>query len=238
MGAEPTAAKQVHRKVWAAGDWADVARLHAEPGRVLVSRIGIEPGWDALDVATGTGSTAILVAKAGARTVGLDITPKLLALAERRARSESVDIEWREGDAEDLPFPDDQFDLVLSSFGVGWAPNQERAAQELVRVLKTGGTLGLCHWSATGNQGRYLQVVSHYLPPSTNPSRAWLWGDEDHLRHLFADARISFEFDRATTSWEFESLESMMAYWETKDPSHSWYMRSPSSNHEEHGTTH
>jgi SAM-dependent methyltransferase len=201
--------------MWAAGDYADVARLHAEPARALVARAGVVRGQRALDVATGTGNTAILMARAGARVVGLDLTPELLALAEERAGAERLDIEWREGDAEMLPFEDGHFDLVVSSFGVGWAPHHEIAARELVRVLNGGGTLGLCHWSATGNVGRSLQVIPRYLPPSPNASRAWMWGDESYLEELFAGVAVRFEFERATTTWEFGSLDELMAYMDT-----------------------
>ena len=104
----------------------------------------------------------------------------------------------------------------VSIFGVGWAPRHEAAAGELVRVLKPGGTLGLCHWTASGNVGRSLQVVPRHLPPSPNASRAWLWGDEQFLEQLFTDSDIDFVFERASATWEFGSLEEMLAYLVTK----------------------
>jgi SAM-dependent methyltransferase len=199
--------------LWAAGDYADVARLHAQPARHLVSRLHAD-GAEALDVATGTGNIAILLAHAGARVVGIDLSPELLSVAEMRGRSEGVEVEWVEGDAEALPFEDDRFDLVVSTFGVGWAPDHATAARELLRVLGPGGTLGLCHWSASGNVGRSLQVIPRFFPPSPNASRAWLWGDERYLRSLFAG--VDFECELASTTWEFDSLERLLDYMETK----------------------
>ena len=196
--------KAIHRKLWAAGDYADVARLHAPPGRDLGSLLHAN-GAEALDVATGTGNTAIL----RARVVGVDLSPELLAVAEVRGRSEGVEVEWIEGDAEALPFEDDRFDLVVSTFGVGWAPDHETAARQLLRVLKPGGMLGLCHWSASGIVGRSLQVIPQFLPPSPDASRAWLRGDEQYVRSLFAG--IDFECELAATRCGAASSRSCLS---------------------------
>src|SRR5918995_5270958 len=143
--------KLAHRATWAAGDYASVAEVIDEvPPRHLLDRIPLEPGQEVLDVATGTGNVALQAAAAGTQVVGLDITPELLVIARRRADQHRVAVEWLEGDAEDLPFEDGRFDHVLSTFGVQFAPRHRIAAQELARVCRPGGFIGLVNWTPSG----------------------------------------------------------------------------------------
>jgi ubiquinone/menaquinone biosynthesis C-methylase UbiE len=165
--------KQRARAAWAAGNFPAVARRALWPvGEQLVRRVGIGRNEDVLDVACGTGNAAIRAAQAGGRVVGVDLTPELFEAGRREADAEGVSIEWVEGDAEALPFPDASFDVILSTFGVMFAPRHRVAAAELARVLRPGGRLGLCTWTPEGS--------------------------EDHVRELFADTGVHLEFERET----------------------------------------
>jgi len=157
--------KQRTRATWAAGDFPAVARRTLwEVGQRLVRRVGIGAGEDVLDVACGTGNVAIRAAQAGGRVVGVDLTPELLPTGRQLAEQAGVRIEWIEGDAEALPLGDESFDVVLSTFGVMFAPRHEVAASELVRVLRPGGRLGLCNWTPEGIQGALFRTLGAYLP--------------------------------------------------------------------------
>ena len=184
--------KHTHRATWAAGDYPAVAEhIDAVPPRDLLNRIAIAPGQDVLDVATGTGNVALRAAAAGARVVGLDLTPELFATARRREAEYRVTVEWMEGDAEALPFDDASFDHVLSVFGVQFAPRHEVTAAELARVCRPGGHVGLVNWTPTGLIGELFKIMTatsrrrRRTPPgrrsgATRPtcaacSRAWAW---------------------------------------------------------------
>lgn len=211
--------KETHRATWAAGDYASVAEIIDDiPPRHLLDRVGIEPGQEVLDVATGTGNVALRAANAGARVVGLDLTPELFDAAARRAAEWGVEVEWLHGDAEDLPFADGRFHRVLSTFGVQFAPRHEIVARELVRVTEPGGAIGLVNWTPQGQIGRLFGILGRYLPPppafASPPPK---WGDEEHVHALFAaaDPRVELEFERATTPWRFASSEAYVGFMET-----------------------
>jgi SAM-dependent methyltransferase len=209
--------KRAHRGTWAAGDYAAVAEVIDEvPPRDLLSRVEVAPGQDVLDVAAGTGNIAIRVAAAGARVIGLDLTPELFDTARRRAAEHGVAVDWVEGDAEDLPFEDERFDLVLSAFGVQFAPRHEIAAQELARVCRPGGQIGLVNWTPEGQVGELFKIMGRYLPPPpAYASAPPLWGSEEHVRRLFADSPIELEFARGNNPWWFDSPEHYVVFMET-----------------------
>jgi SAM-dependent methyltransferase len=209
--------KRAHRATWAAGDYAAVAELIDEaPPRDLLAHMKLAPGQDVLDVATGTGNAAIPTALAGAQVVGLDFTPELLETARRRADQHAVAIDWIEGDAEQLPFEDDSFDRVLSVFGVQFAPRHEIVARELARVCRPGGRIGLVNWTPRGLIGELLKTIGSYMPPPPDyASPPPLWGSEQHVRRLFADSPVQFEFARGHNPWRFDSAEHFVAFMET-----------------------
>jgi SAM-dependent methyltransferase len=209
--------KRTHRAIWAAGDYAAVAELIDEaPPRDLLARLDISPGQDVLDVATGTGNLALRAAAAGAQVVGLDLTPELLETARRRAAASDVTVDWIEGDAEELPFEDESFDCVLSAFGVQFAPRHAIVAQELARVCRTGGRVGLVNWTPTGQVGELLKIVGRYMPPAPDyASPPPLWGSEEHVRELFADTALELEFARGRNPWRFDSAEHYVVFMET-----------------------
>jgi len=209
--------KRVHRATWAAGDYAAVAEvIDVVPPRDLLARMDLTPGHEVLDVATGTGNVALQAAAAGAQVVGIDLTPELFATARRRAEHLRVAVEWLAADAEDLPFEDERFDRVLSAFGVQFAPRHRVVAQELARVCRPGGRIGLVNWTPAGQVGELFRVLGRYLPPAPEfASPPPLWGDEDHVRDLFAGTAVELEFARGFNPWRFDSAEHYVAFMET-----------------------
>ena len=200
--------KQFTRATWAAGNYPEVARRGLlGAGARLVQRIGIGKGERVLDVACGSGNVAIPAAQAGGSVVGLDLTPELLEAGERFAAQAGVTVEWVTGDAEQLPFDDDSFDVVVSTFGAMFAPRHEVTARELARVLRSGGRLAMCNWTPEGAQGSFFRAMGSYtppLPPWAQPPL--LWGTEDHVRSVFAGTGVTLEFDRAVVEDdEFDS---------------------------------
>jgi SAM-dependent methyltransferase len=209
--------KRVHRATWAAGDYAAVAeQIDDAPPRDLLARIELKPGQDVLDVATGTGNVAIRAAAAGAQVVGLDLTPELFDTARRRAADADVTVDWVEGDAEDLPFDDERFDLVLSTFGVQFAPRHQIVAGELARVCRPGGQIGLVNWTPAGMIGELFKIMGSYLPaPPDYASPPPLWGSEEHVRGLFSGSGVELEFTRGFNPWRFDSAEHWVVFMET-----------------------
>jgi ubiquinone/menaquinone biosynthesis C-methylase UbiE len=195
--------KDKHRVTWAAGDYAVVAdRLVHEIGPRLVAHAGVTAENEVLDVACGTGNVTIPAAAAGARVTGLDLVPRLLEAAARRATG--LDIEWLEGDAEDLPFADERFDVVLSAIGIQFAPRHEVVAEELERVCRPGGTIALANWTPEGYIGRFFKTLSPYMPaPPAGVSAPPLWGSDTHVSKLFED--VTFEFSRETVDFVNDS---------------------------------
>ena len=169
--------KQANRTMWAAGNDDAVAELVWSAGERLVGRVGVQVGQDVLDVACGTGNATIPAAEAGASVVGLDLTPELFARARERADEAGVAIDWVEGDAESLPFPDASFDVVLSTFGCQFAPRHDVTAGELARVLRPDGRLGVVAWTPEGFVGDFFRSLGAHLPPPPDfAAPPVLWG--------------------------------------------------------------
>jgi SAM-dependent methyltransferase len=206
--------KQMHRATWAAGDYAAVSDAITDSiAPKLIGRVGVDAAHDVLDVATGTGNVALLAAEAGARTVGLDLTPELFATARARAQQRGVEVEWVHGDAEELPFADASFDRVFSAFGVQFAPRHAVVAAELLRVTRAGGAIVLANWTPEGQIGELFRIMGRYLPPApAYASPPPLWGSEEHLRGLFGRA---IEFERQIAVWDFDSADDYVSFMET-----------------------
>lgn len=181
--------KTKHRAMWALGDYPSVAAdVIAALGPALVSASGIAEGARVLDVAAGSGNAAIPAARIGADVVASDLTPELLETGRRQAEAMGLTLDWREADAEALPFADDEFDTVISCVGVMFAPDHQQSADELVRVTRSGGTIGLISWTPEGFIGQMFATMKPYAPPP--PAGAQpppLWGQEDHVRELLGD---------------------------------------------------
>ena len=209
--------KQTQRKIWSSGDYPDVARLIESAAEHVVTAAGVEAGQDVLDVATGSGNVALVAAQRGAKVTGLDLTPELFTAGRRRAAEANVEIEWVEGDAENLPYEDGSFDRALSTFGTMFAPRHEVAAAELVRVTKPGGVVGVAAWTPEGTNGlMFRTVASHMPPPAPELKPPALWGDEQHIRSLFEPHGVELEFERGKVDFEDESIEAWLAYGEEK----------------------
>lgn len=213
------AVKDADRVTWATGDYDAMMRQEGlyQVGARLVRRVGVAPGETVLDVACGTGNAAIPAAQAGAWVTGLDLTPELLDVARRRADAEDVAVTWAEGDAEDLPFDDGRFDVVLSTFGCMFAPRHEVAAEELARVLRPGGRLGVIAWTPEGAIGDFFRTVGAYLPPPPAFAGTPLaWGEETPVRELFEGTGMALAFDRETADIAHDSVDAAVACYTTK----------------------
>jgi SAM-dependent methyltransferase len=177
------------RRMWARGDYHRFATSTVWPlGRILVEACGIGPGQRVLDVAAGTGNTALRAAAHGAEVVASDLTPENFEAGRREAAERGVALEWVEADAEDLPFDDDAFDAVTSSVGAIFAPHHQAVADEMLRVCRPGGTIGMINFRPEGLAEGFFGLFGRYgppLPPGALPPL--LWGDEEHVRSLFGD---------------------------------------------------
>jgi SAM-dependent methyltransferase len=181
--------KARHRTMWASGDYPSMVEAFLLPlGPRLVEACGIGPGMRVLDVAAGTGNASIPAAQRGARVTASDLTPELLDAGRRRAEAERLELEWVEADAEQLPFDDGSFDVVMSSIGAMFAPHHQEVADELFRVCAPGGTIGLLSWTPEGMIGALFRTMGPFAaPPPPGAQPPPLWGSEAHLRELFGD---------------------------------------------------
>jgi ubiquinone/menaquinone biosynthesis C-methylase UbiE len=192
------------KTMWGSGNYAAVAERIAQSGELVVERAGVEPGMDLLDLACGTGNASIPAANAGARVTGLDFSPELLEIARERAADAMVEIDFVEGDAQELPFEDDSFDRVVSTFGHMFAPDHEHTAAEMKRVLRPAGVIAFACWTPEGSIGRMFRTLAELIPPPPGGTPPILWGTEQHVRELLGDA----EFERHEIEWQDESVES------------------------------
>jgi len=194
------ALKARHRAMWALGDYPTVAsEVIPELGPVLVTATGVRRGERVLDVAAGSGNAAVPAALTGAAVVASDLTPELFTAGRAFAAAHGVDVNWEEGDAEALPYPDAAFDVVLSCVGVMFAPHHQRAADELVRVCRPGGRIGLISWTPEGFVGEMFRTMKPYAPPPPPGAQPPpLWGDEDHVRALLGDRVTDVHCQRRT----------------------------------------
>jgi len=201
MSTAPPDIKQRHRAMWASGDYPHIAHIVAPVSEHMVRAAGIGPGQRVLDVAAGTGSSAIPAAQAGADVVASDLTPELFPAGQERAKELGLSIEWVEADAENLPFEDASFDVVMSAIGAMFAPNHEAVARELLRVVKPGGTVAMANWTPEGLIGQMFKVMGPYAPPpppgATPPPR---WGSEEHVKEMFGDGLSDLRMERHVLS--------------------------------------
>jgi len=183
------------RAMWALGDYNRIAtELYLQLGRDLVEACRIGPGQRVLDVGAGTGNVAIRAAELGADVVASDITVENMGAGAREAREGGFELEWVEGDAQALPFADAEFDVVTSSAGAMFAPDQEAVADELLRVCRPGGTIGMANFTPSGLAADFFGLLGPYLPPPPPDAPSPLmWGEETHVRALFGDRVSSLE---------------------------------------------
>jgi len=196
------ALKAKHRAIWALGDYPTVAaEIIPDLGVVLVEACGIGPGVRVLDVAAGSGNATIPAALTGASVVACDLTPELFDSGRERAALHGVEVEWHEADAEALPFADGEFDVVLSCVGVMFAPHHQAAADEMARVCRPGGTIGLVNWTPEGFVGQMFATMKPYAsPPPPGAEPPPLWGDEDHVLSLLGERITDMGVRRQTVT--------------------------------------
>jgi len=193
--------KSAHRAMWALGDYPAVAsEVIPGLGADLVQACDVRRGMRVLDVAAGPGNAAIPAALTGASVVASDLTPELLEAGCVQAARQGAELEWRQADAEALPFADGEFDVVLSCVGVMFAPHHQASADELVRVCRPGGTIGVISWTPQGFVGEMLTAMKPYLaPPRPGAQPPPLWGQEEHVSALFGERVTDLAMRRQTT---------------------------------------
>ena len=215
------ALKARQQQMWASGNYAAVAARIAPMAEHLAEAAGLRPGDRVLDVATGSGNAALAAARYGCEVTGIDYVPELLERGQARAAAEGLEVTFAEGDAEALDFPDASFDAVLSCLGVMFAPDQERAAAELVRVCRPGGTIGLVNWTPSGFIGQLLKTVAKHVPPPAGVRSPVLWGTEERLRELLGDAVSRLEVTPRTFVFRFRSPEEFAGFFRDRyGPTH------------------
>jgi len=189
------------KSTWMAGNYGQFARYNEPAGEQFIARRAIKPGMHILDVACGTGNLAFAAARAGGIVTGVDIATNLLEEARERAKLEGLSIQFDEGDAERLPYPDESFDLVVSMFGAMFAPRPERVAAELVRVCRVGGQIAMANWTPGGFTGQVMKMTSTYVapPPGTMPPA--LWGDGATVRERLRDGTTDLKLTLVTPSF-------------------------------------
>ena len=190
--------KARHKKMWESGDYPSMVETFLLPvGSRLVDACGLGEGMRVLDVAAGTGNASIPAARTGAQVTASDLAPALLEAGRQKAESEGVELEWIEADAENLPFEDESFDVVMSCIGAMFAPQHQAVADEMVRVCKPGGTIAMLNWTPEGMIGALFRTMGTYAPPPPPGAQPPpLWGSEDHVRELFGDRVDLHTLDR------------------------------------------
>jgi SAM-dependent methyltransferase len=203
-------ATRAQQQIWSKGDFAHVAPIVQVVADWLVESVDVVPGDRVLDVACGSGNTAIAAARCFAEVTGIDFVPALLERGRVRAAAEFVEVEFVEGDAQDLPFEDGSFDAVLSTFGAMFAPDQERTAGELLRVTRRGGKIGMANWVPDGFVGDVFRATAKYLPPPPGLAPPVAWGTEERLRELFGDGISGLHVERCVSTQRFRSPEHFL----------------------------
>lgn len=201
-----TAVKARQQAMWASGDFAVIGTTLQIVGESLAEAVDLLSGSRVLDVACGNGNATLAAARRFCRVTGLDYVPALLERGAARARAEGLDVSFVEGDAERLPFPDAHFDAALSTFGIMFAPDQTRAASEITRVVRPGGTIGLANWTPEGFIGQLLKTVGKHVPPPPGVASPIFWGMPARLEELFPAAQ-TMRIKRTEFVFRFESTE-------------------------------
>lgn len=206
--------KDLSRQMWSAGDYPAVAKLTQRGAEVLLAKLSVGKGTRVLDVATGNGNVALLAAAAGATVTGLDLTDAYFDDARRRAAEAGVRVDLVQGDVEELPFADNAFDVVTSTYGAQFAPRHEVVAAEMARVCRPGGVIGMCNWTQGGWTGRFQDTISLYFPDPPSYTRPpMLWGDAEYVTDLFGSG-FDVRTQRLVLSYDFATPEDVIGFFE------------------------
>lgn len=210
------AIKERQQRAWASGDYAEFGAALLIMSELLCEAVDVRPAQKVLDVATGSGNTALAAARRFGETTGIDYVPALLERGRERAAAERLEVAFQEGDAESIPFPDASFDIVLSTVGAMFAPNQEKAAAELLRVCRPGGRIGLANWTPDGFAGDLGSLFGSYLPPSSGLKPPVLWGTEERLRELLGDGVEALRITRRSFVFRYRSVQHYLEVLQTQ----------------------
>lgn len=191
------------KSMWMAGDFAQIALIIQAAADEFVASLGIKPGDKVLDVACGSGNLAIPAARAGATVTGVDIAPNLLEQARERAASEGLTIKFDEGDAENLPYPDGAFDVVVTMYGAMFAPRPDLVSSELRRVCKPGGRIAMANWTPAGFIGQMFKVTGKHVPPPPNMPSPIKWGEEETVRERLRDGISDLKLTSKMCAFKF-----------------------------------
>jgi ubiquinone/menaquinone biosynthesis C-methylase UbiE len=211
------AIKTRQQATWASGDYSAIAALIVPVAERLADATDLRAGTRVLDIATGSGNAAIAAARIGCDVTGVDYVPGLLERGRERAAAERLAITFRDGDAEDLPFPDASFDAVLQVFGAMFAPDHQRTAAELVRVCRPGARIGLASWTSEGFLGDMFRTIGAHVPPPAGLASPMRWGDEAYLESIFGDTVEWLGHTRRVFTFRFTSAEAFVSTFGT------WY---------------
>lgn len=201
------AISKLQRETWGLGDFSVIALSLMPVSDTIVASADPHAGQSVLDVACGSGNTALVAARRYCDVTGIDFVPSLLERARARAGAEGTPIRFIEADAQALPFEDASFDYVFSTFGVMFAPDQARAASELMRVCRPGGTIALANWTPDGAVGRFFQLVARYMPPPPGVPSPLRWGTEDGIHAFFGPRLRSRRLERRIVTEYFRSVD-------------------------------
>lgn len=206
------------KSMWMAGDFGQIAKQIQTSADQFISRLALKPGDQVLDVACGTGNTAIPAARAGATVTGADIATNLLEQARARAAAEGLTIKFEEGDAENLPYSDNAFDVVVTMYGAMFAPRPELVAAELVRVCRPGGRIAMANWTPEGHIGQMFKVTGKHVPPPPNMPSPIKWGDEATVRERFGEGIADLKLTKQMCQFKLpfgpaEVVEHFRAYY-------------------------
>jgi SAM-dependent methyltransferase len=204
-----------HRMLWSLGNYERVAHFLRPASLEVVKVCNVGPGTRFLDVGAGTGNTAIEAARAGAEVIATDLTPHLIEIGKALSEREGLSIEWREADAQNLPFEDDSFDVVASTFGAMFAPDADATVREMLRVAKPGGSTAFTSWASDGMTGQTLALSSSFMPPPPEDvDTVGEWGDEETARTRFSKHAADVKVHRGSVTWSFPTREEATRFWE------------------------
>jgi ubiquinone/menaquinone biosynthesis C-methylase UbiE len=201
------AIKQRQQATWASGDFAIIGVTLQMVGELLAEAADIRAGERVIDIAAGNGNATLAAAHRLANVTSTDYVPALLEKGRMRAEAEGLQVEFREADAEDLPFPDASFDVALSTFGVMFTPDHQRSAAEMLRVVRDGGRIGLASWTPEGFVGQMFKTIGGHVPPPAGLKSPALWGTEDYLRQLFGDRAAQIRAERKIFNFRYASAQ-------------------------------
>lgn len=201
------AVKSRQQATWSSGDYAVIGTTLSITGEMLCEAVDLRPGQDVLDVAAGNGNATLAAARRWANVTSTDYVPALLERGRARAEADRLPVVFQEADAEDLPFTDGSFDVVLSVFGVMFTANQDQAASELLRVCRSGGKIGLANWTPDGFIGHIFRTIGKHVPPPAGAKPPALWGTEQRLRELFGDGISELTINRRLFVFRYHSAE-------------------------------